>query len=127
VATTTETIRGIIERAAALEFEVTPAGAGILTPHRPDRRNALDWPLSGAAVEVIEAKAQSGETRVVVLEDAGRAFGAGGDISSKQEIHEGTVDKYHAARPGERVFFGLSRTLQPTTCVRARMLPFDRE
>jgi enoyl-CoA hydratase len=117
VATTTDTIKGIIDRGAALEFEATPAGVGILTLNRPERLNALDWPLFGAVIEVIEAVAESGEIKVLVLEGAGRAFCAGGDISFMRAMHEGTVDKYEAARAGERIFFGLTRLPQPTLSI----------
>ncbi|MBI1395987.1 MAG: enoyl-CoA hydratase [Betaproteobacteria bacterium] len=56
-----------------------------LTFNRPDSLNALDVPLANAFAETCLNLSRDPEVRVVVLNGAGRAFVAGGDIAVMRE------------------------------------------
>ena len=55
-------------------------GLAILTLNRPQRLNALSLELRRALFETFDALEADGETRVVILTGAGRAFSAGLDL-----------------------------------------------
>jgi enoyl-CoA hydratase len=107
----------VIPNCDGLRFELTENGVGILTLDRPERLNALDWPLFQALPRAIDEIATRTEVKVLVLEGAGRAFCAGGDISFMRQMHEGTVDKHDVARAGVRIFRGLTSLPQPSIAV----------
>ncbi|MGL6236839.1 MAG: enoyl-CoA hydratase/isomerase family protein [Segniliparus sp.] len=62
-----------------------------ITLNRPDRYNAIDEALAAQFRSAVEAVAADPEVRVVVLQGAGRAFCAGGDV----------LDMASAEAPGE--------------------------
>lgn len=62
-------------------YEVEGAVATV-TLNRPDRMNTLSEQLLEQALAVLESAAGDGAVRVVIMTGAGRAFCAGGDLSS---------------------------------------------
>ena len=63
-----------------------------LTLNRPDRLNAFNFDLSGALAKAIRKIAYDASIRAVVIQGAGPAFSAGGDIRIFQEKIK-TADK----------------------------------
>jgi len=64
---------------------LTVAREGVVetvTLNRPDRLNALNQPLADALLAHFEAKRRDGDTRVILLAGAGRAFCSGADLKS---------------------------------------------
>jgi 2-(1,2-epoxy-1,2-dihydrophenyl)acetyl-CoA isomerase len=56
------------------------AGIARITFNRPERLNALTWPMLERCLELIEASGRDESVRVLVLAGAGRAFSSGDDI-----------------------------------------------
>lgn len=100
-----------------LRFELTESGVGILTFDRPEQLNAIDWPLYQALAEVLDRVANSVGVRVLVLEGAGRAFCAGGDISFMRQMYDGDIDREDVSRLGARVFRTLTSLPQPSIAI----------
>jgi enoyl-CoA hydratase/carnithine racemase len=73
------------------------AGVATITLDRPEIRNALARGVSAGIVEAIE-EIEGGEARCVVLEGAGEAFCAGGDVDAMTERLEGDMDLAEAER-----------------------------
>jgi enoyl-CoA hydratase len=107
----------VIEGCAGLRFEGTPTGVGILTFDRPEQLNAIDWPLYQALADTIDRIANSPDVHVLVVEGAGRAFCAGGDVSFMRQMYEGDIDKEDVARIGARVFRSLTGLPQPSIAI----------
>ncbi|HYW04824.1 MAG TPA: enoyl-CoA hydratase [Gammaproteobacteria bacterium] len=57
-------------------------GVATITLNRPDKLNAMNPALIGAAVDAIQRAASDEDVRVVVLTGAGRGFCVGGDLSA---------------------------------------------
>lgn len=72
--TTTESVR--VERAG---------GILTLTLDRPEKLNALTYPMIEVLLDGLEQAAEDAEVRVVVLRGEGRAFSAGDDVVSMGE------------------------------------------
>ena len=64
-------------------------GVVILTMNRPDVLNAINTLLLQELTETVEAAAQDETIRCVVLAGAGRAFGAGQDLTEFGSAHAG--------------------------------------
>lgn len=56
-------------------------GIGIVTIHRPDKRNALDTGMHDQLVRAFDALKADNSVRVVVLTGAGKAFVSGADVA----------------------------------------------
>jgi len=67
-----------------LLFERREHGVLLITIHRRDRMNATDEVLHGELARVWPEVSADPETRVAVITGAGRAFSAGGDLSTVQ-------------------------------------------
>lgn len=68
-----------------------------ITFNRPDRLNAYTVPMVAEAADAVERAADDPAVRVIVLTGAGRAFGAGADLTgdgagSEQPAGVGTID-----------------------------------
>lgn len=61
------------------------AGVLTLTLNRPEKLNALTYPMIGALLEAVDRAAEDPGVRVVVITGAGRAFSAGDDVVSMGE------------------------------------------
>lgn len=60
----------------------------VITLNRPERRNAIDIPLRVELAERLEAAMADATVRVIVVTGAGKAFCAGGDISTMERMPE---------------------------------------
>jgi enoyl-CoA hydratase len=69
-----------------------------LTLNRPDRLNALNRTLVGELREFFAGLPADGDTRVVVLRGAGRAFCAGLDLREPPEAGRGVPDELRGQR-----------------------------
>jgi 2-(1,2-epoxy-1,2-dihydrophenyl)acetyl-CoA isomerase len=58
----------------------TAAGVATLTLNRPERLNAMTWPMLEELFEALESAERDDSVRVIVLKGAGRAFCSGDDI-----------------------------------------------
>jgi 2-(1,2-epoxy-1,2-dihydrophenyl)acetyl-CoA isomerase len=69
-----------------MRFETSPVALIVqnavarVTLNRPDSLNALDLPMAQALAQALSAVAEDASVRAVILDGAGRAFMAGGDI-----------------------------------------------
>src|SRR3954452_6929922 len=61
------------------DYEVAE-GVATITLNRPQRLNAITWPMMERLVEYCASAAADGEVRVLVFRGAGRAFSSGDDI-----------------------------------------------
>ncbi len=68
-----------------IRFE-TEGGVALLTLDRPERLNAMNRQLSDEVIDAIDCVRRDAETRVLVLTGAGRAFCAGGDVRTGDEV-----------------------------------------
>jgi 2-(1,2-epoxy-1,2-dihydrophenyl)acetyl-CoA isomerase len=57
-------------------------GVGVLTLHRPDKRNALDLAMREEISDVVLRVRREAEVKALVITGAGGAFCAGGDLSA---------------------------------------------
>lgn len=101
-----------------LLYEVA-GGVATLTINRPDRRNALSWPvISGLRERAAEAKADP-EVRVVVLQGAGdKAFCAGADLGGMAD--NASFLEVHEARGELAALFGDFYSLGKPTVAKVR-------
>jgi 2-(1,2-epoxy-1,2-dihydrophenyl)acetyl-CoA isomerase len=80
-------------------------GVAYLTMNRPDKLNALSTEMSSSAIERLRAISKDPEIGCVVITGEGRAFCAGGDVSSMASrnndappTYEESVDKLRAGQ-----------------------------
>ena len=69
-------------------LETIEDGVATLTMNRPDRRNALSWPMLDAISEALARYAEDDAVAAVVLTGTGPAFCAGGDVKAMAEGRE---------------------------------------
>lgn len=65
-----------------LKVEALDGGLERVTLNRPDRLNALNHPMAEALLAHFESRRRDEDTRVILLEGAGRAFSAGADLKA---------------------------------------------
>ena len=63
-------------------LETIEDGVAVLTMNRPDSRNAMSPDMMAALAEALPRLAVDGNVGCVVLTGAGKAFGAGGDVTA---------------------------------------------
>ncbi len=68
-----------------IRFE-TEGGVALLTLDRPERLNAMNRQLSDEVIDAIDRVRRDAGSRVLVLTGAGRAFCAGGDVRTGDEV-----------------------------------------
>jgi enoyl-CoA hydratase/carnithine racemase len=81
------------------ETELGPSGGeegtsrvvAVVTLSRPDRLNAIDWDMLRELDSVLDALAARADLCCVLLTGAGRAFSAGGDLTSYIELQRDPV------------------------------------
>ncbi len=71
----------------------TERGVGVITLHRPERRNALSTAMYGGFDAVLPQLAADDEVRVVMVTGAGGAFCAGGDVKQMDENNQATAEQ----------------------------------
>jgi enoyl-CoA hydratase len=92
-------------------------GIAVITFDRPDRMNAIDWPLYQEFVRTVEDIGHDRSVRVVVLAGAGHGFCAGGDIGFMRQMHSGEIDKADVQALQIRFFAAQLALPQPTLAV----------
>ncbi|SNZ05312.1 Enoyl-CoA hydratase [Natronoarchaeum philippinense] len=83
-------------------------GVATITLNRPDERNALSRPVAEGIRDALD-DADAADARCVVLEGAGEAFSAGGDIEAMVEGIQGDLSVEERVRVVERSF---NRTIE---------------
>jgi enoyl-CoA hydratase len=102
---------------APLLVDRLPSGVVVLTFNRPDRLNAVDWPLYQLFVAALEDISRDRAVAAVIIRGAGRAFCAGGDISFMKQMYEGEIDKAAVQHLQIRFFNTQIGLPQPTIAV----------
>jgi enoyl-CoA hydratase/carnithine racemase len=83
----------------------------VITLNRPDKRNAIDIPLRLELADAIETADGASSVRAIVLTGAGKAFCAGGDITSMQRMEkEAALER---AQLAQRVIRAIWSTPKP--------------
>lgn len=85
-----------------------------VTLHRPDRHNALTPGMSARLLDVVDAVAADGHTRVLVLRGAGRSFCSGWDVAPGTTAPTSPMEDVEAVRRGNRLFEALRHCPVPT-------------
>ncbi|MDD5469098.1 MAG: enoyl-CoA hydratase/isomerase family protein [Anaerolineales bacterium] len=67
-----------------IDFTVEGQGVGLLTIHRPQVRNALNWAAMEAFAQAIEQAHALGNLCALIVTGLGKAFVSGGDLSELQ-------------------------------------------
>jgi enoyl-CoA hydratase len=78
-------------------------GIARVTLDRPDRLNALSWPMVDEYLELWRTLATDRELRAVVLTGAGRGFCAGLDLQQRDDALGGTDDIYTVSIRQEKI------------------------
>ena len=103
--------------AAPLLIETLPSGVVVLTFNRPQRLNAVDWPLYQRFVGALEELSRDKTVPAIIIRGAGRGFCSGGDIAFMRQMYEGEIDKT-AVQDLQVRFFSTQMALpQPTIAV----------
>jgi len=104
------------DESAGLRFELQ-GHVGILTLDRPDRLNAINLDLYKALARAFYRISARDDIRVLVIEGAGRAFCAGGDVEFMRQQYEGVVDLQRVQDLAMRYFQELTGMPQPTIAI----------
>jgi enoyl-CoA hydratase/carnithine racemase len=89
-----------------LEFmrvETPEDGIALVTLDRPDRLNALSWPMIDEFLELMDALGADDDLRAIVLTGAGRGFCAGLDIKQRDDALGGDDDVLTVYRRQEKI------------------------
>src|SRR2546425_3438555 len=99
----------------SLVLETHDAGVLTLTLNRPDRLNALNPELAAALSQALDRAAQDPDVRVVVLNGAGRAFSAGGDLAAIRDARDrGAIAELEPLlRAGQKMVLTIRAMRQP--------------
>lgn len=73
-------------------------GVATLTLNRPEKLNALNVPMGEEICSALEVLAKRASARVLVVTGAGRAFSAGGDLSSMDQVARDAASVDHSVR-----------------------------
>jgi 2-(1,2-epoxy-1,2-dihydrophenyl)acetyl-CoA isomerase len=92
-------------------LETVKEGVAVLTMNRPDRLNAMTWPMLETIVAALQRFARDPEVGAVVLTGAGRAFCSGGDVKAMAEGVEAEGDTLEARAQALRERMEVSRWL----------------
>ncbi|WP_127479320.1 enoyl-CoA hydratase/isomerase family protein [Nocardioides pantholopis] len=83
----------------------------VVTLHRPQVRNAIDWPMRVAFAEALEQADGDPRVRAVVITGAGPAFCSGGDISTMGRLPRAAA--VERAQAGQRMVRAIWATPKP--------------
>jgi enoyl-CoA hydratase len=86
-----------------LELDAPARGIARLTLNRPDRLNALSWPMVDEFLETVDALGRDSSLRAIVLTGAGRGFCAGLDIKQRDDALGGGDDVLTVYRRQEKI------------------------
>lgn len=100
---------------STLTVEDTAAAVVTIRLDRPDRLNALNYPMVGELHDALDAVAARDDCKVVILTGAGRAFCAGLDLRDFGRVPEvGDHPHRHAGVSGQAFLANLVRHIQDT-------------
>lgn len=105
------------EVTAGLTFELVEGHIGVLTLNRPELLNAISWDLYNALATAFYRISSRDDIRVVVIQGAGRAFCAGGDVHFMRQQFEGEIPLQDVQRLALRYMTELLNLPQPTIAV----------
>ena len=78
-------------------------GIALVTLNRPDRLNALSWPMVDEFLDLMDALGADGALRAIVLTGAGRGFCAGLDLKQRDDALGGGDDVLTVYRRQEKI------------------------
>jgi enoyl-CoA hydratase len=78
-------------------------GIARLTLDRPERLNALSWPMVDEYLALLEALGSDPELRVIVITGAGRGFCAGLDLQQRDDALGGSDDVFTVSVRQEKI------------------------
>jgi enoyl-CoA hydratase len=79
------------------------AGVAVITLNRPERLNALSWPMVDEFLAVVDELANDERLRTVILTGAGRGFCAGLDLQDRDDALGGGDDIYLVSVRQEKI------------------------
>ncbi len=83
-------VQTMAEPSEALVLSRIESGVGHITLNRPSHLNAFNLRLAEQFLAVLDAYAEDGDVRAIVINGAGRAFSAGGDVKEMlSDVTEG--------------------------------------
>ena len=88
---------------AFVRTETAADGIVRVTLDRPDRLNALSWPMVDEFLDVMDALGRDASIRVVIVTGAGRGFCAGLDLKQRDDALGGDDDVLTAYRRQEKI------------------------
>ena len=86
-----------------MRLEHPASGVARVVLDRPDRLNALSWPMVDEFLGLMEALGDDGDVRVVILTGAGRGFCAGLDLKQRDDALGGGDDITTVYRRQEKI------------------------
>lgn len=78
-------------------------GIARVTFNRPDRLNALSWPMVDEYLSLVRALGEDETLRAIILTGAGRGFCAGLDLKQRDDALGGADDVYTVYRRQEKI------------------------
>jgi enoyl-CoA hydratase len=78
-------------------------GIALVTLNRPDRLNALSWPMVDEFLSLCEALKHETRLRVVIITGAGRGFCAGLDLQQRDDALGGDDDVFKVSLRQEKI------------------------
>lgn len=105
------------ETSSGLTFELVDGHIGVLTLNRPELLNAISWELYNALATAFYRISARNDIRVVVLQGAGRAFCAGGDVRFMRQQFDGEIPLQDVQKLALRYMTELLNLPQPTIAV----------
>ncbi len=88
-------------------------GLATITLNRPEKLNAICPELVTDLLEAIDDIGKDEEVRAVLLTGAGRAFCAGGDVSSLLSSTDNPIELMESSRSGARIISGMRSMPKP--------------
>ena len=100
---------------ANVELEVVDGNVGVITLNRPERLNALSFPMVGDLHDVLDEAAGHADLKALVLAGAGKGFCSGLDLRDWGEVPTpGTHPHWNARTTGQSFIADLTTHLRDT-------------
>lgn len=98
-----------------LIFTKSPEGIAVVKLNRPEKMNALDMVVREELLAVVKEVAEDKEVRVLVITGTGRAFCAGGDVST-MPLEANPETGYERLKPLHEIVLTLTSIEKPVIC-----------